>query len=192
MYATAQIMACTSVNLLASYRNFFMKTIHMISIAALAVVLISGCASRVSGQMGSQSYATYGVVQSINMSNARSSGINAGTVIGGVVGAVAGNQVGSGRGRGRRCCHWYLHRKPKMPHRCTTSRYGWITAITRPSPKKAVSPTCVWVIVYVFKMVMLIELRRWPRAYSHAHDDRAGFVCHAEFSSSSPPACTAP
>ncbi|HVA56235.1 MAG TPA: glycine zipper 2TM domain-containing protein [Gammaproteobacteria bacterium] len=32
------------------------------------------------------------------MSNARSSGINAGTVIGGVVGAVAGSQVGSGRG----------------------------------------------------------------------------------------------
>jgi len=75
-----------------------MKTIHMISIVALAVVLISGCASRGSRQMGSQSYATYGVVQSINMSNASGSIINAGTVIGGVVGAVAGNQVGSGRG----------------------------------------------------------------------------------------------
>ncbi len=64
---------------------------------------MSGCASNGSGQMGSgqmgsQSYAVYGVVQSINMSNASSSGINAGAVIGGVVGAVAGNQVCGGRG----------------------------------------------------------------------------------------------
>ena len=81
-----------------------MKTIHIVPIVALAAAaLMSGCASNDSGQMGSgqmgsQSYAVYGVVQSINMSNASSSGINAGAVIGGVVGAVAGNQVGGGRG----------------------------------------------------------------------------------------------
>lgn len=44
------------------------------------------------------SYASYGVIDAIEVTNAPSSGIGAGTVIGGIVGGILGNQVGGGTG----------------------------------------------------------------------------------------------
>lgn len=73
--------------------------------------LISGCASNdpyptstyPSSTSTSSSYASYGVVESIDLVRENrgigGTGIGAGAVLGGVVGGVAGNQVGSGTGK---------------------------------------------------------------------------------------------
>lgn len=74
-----------------------MKTANNIVIATILAVaaLISGCAST-----DSRYNALYGVIESIEMTPAGSSGgTGAGAVIGGVVGGVLGHQVGSGRGQ---------------------------------------------------------------------------------------------
>jgi outer membrane lipoprotein SlyB len=89
-----------------------MKTNHIVISAILAAsTLVAGCASpgypqasspypAPAGQQGA--YASYGVVDSIQMVNTPSGpgGIGAGTVVGGLVGGLLGNQIGGGTGRG--------------------------------------------------------------------------------------------
>ncbi|RYE77642.1 MAG: glycine zipper 2TM domain-containing protein [Oxalobacteraceae bacterium] len=89
-----------------------MKT-NRIAITALlaASTFVAGCAApgypqasspypAPAGQQGV--YASYGVVDSIQVVNSQSGpgGIGAGTVVGGLVGGLLGNQVGGGTGRG--------------------------------------------------------------------------------------------
>jgi outer membrane lipoprotein SlyB len=89
-----------------------MKT-NRIAITALlaASTFVAGCAApgypqasspypAPAGQQGA--YASYGVVDSIQVVNTQSGpgGIGAGTVVGGLVGGLLGNQVGGGTGRG--------------------------------------------------------------------------------------------
>lgn len=73
-----------------------MKTANIVIATILTVAaLISGCAST-----DSRYNALYGVIESIEMTPAGSSGgTGAGAVIGGVVGGVIGHQVGSGKGQ---------------------------------------------------------------------------------------------
>jgi len=89
-----------------------MKTNHIVISAILAAsTLVAGCAApgypqatspypAPAGQQGA--YASYGVVDSIQVVNAPGGpgGIGAGTVVGGLVGGLLGNQIGSGTGRG--------------------------------------------------------------------------------------------
>ena len=88
-----------------------MKTNRVIVASVLAVsTFIAGCAapgypqasSPYPAPMGQQgNYASYGVVDSIQVVNGGSpGGLGVGTVIGGVVGGLLGNQVGGGTGRG--------------------------------------------------------------------------------------------
>jgi outer membrane lipoprotein SlyB len=89
-----------------------MKT-NRIAITALfaASTFVAGCAapgypqasSPYPAPVGQQGgYASYGVVDSIQMVNTQSGpgGIGAGAVVGGLVGGLLGNQVGGGTGRG--------------------------------------------------------------------------------------------
>ncbi|CDG84349.1 glycine zipper 2TM domain-containing protein [Janthinobacterium agaricidamnosum] len=65
-------------------------------------VLLTGCAStqQAPGYSASQpESATYGTIDSIQMTQGNASGSGLGAVAGGVVGALLGNQVGSGGGR---------------------------------------------------------------------------------------------
>lgn len=84
----------------------------LMALGLTATVLISGCAtydpypttsSYPSSTSTSSNYASYGVVESIDMVRGNDgiagTGIGAGAVIGGVVGGVAGNQIGSGTGK---------------------------------------------------------------------------------------------
>lgn len=77
-----------------------------------ATTLISGCATQdrypttsnyPSGTSTSSTYASYGVIESIDTVHGSTgiagTGIGAGAVIGGVVGGVAGNQIGKGTGK---------------------------------------------------------------------------------------------
>ena len=89
-----------------------MKTNRIVITAVLAAsTFIAGCAApgypqasspypAPGGQQGY--YATYGVVDSIQVVNTQSGpgGIGAGAVVGGLVGGLLGNQVGGGTGRG--------------------------------------------------------------------------------------------
>jgi outer membrane lipoprotein SlyB len=53
-------------------------------------------------QPARSNYSSYGVIDSIQMSNTNgggTNGIGAGTVVGGLVGGILGNQVGGGRGK---------------------------------------------------------------------------------------------
>ncbi len=93
-----------------------MKTNYATTVAAMiaATVLFSGCSTPMQQPVSSQPYpsttypstgpsysSSYGVVDSIQMTNANASngGIGAGTVVGGIVGGLLGNQVGGGNGR---------------------------------------------------------------------------------------------
>lgn len=84
----------------------------LIALGLAATTLISGCATYdrpstssnyPSSTSSSSQYASYGVIESIDMVRGNDgiagTGIGAGAVIGGVVGGVAGNQVGSGKGK---------------------------------------------------------------------------------------------
>lgn len=83
----------------------------IIALGFAATALISGCAthnpypttSTYPSPSTSSNYATYGVIESIDVVRENDgiggTGIGAGAVIGGVVGGVAGNQIGSGKGR---------------------------------------------------------------------------------------------
>ena len=89
-----------------------MKTNRIVIIAVLATsTFVAGCAAPgypqasspypvSAGQQGS--YASYGVVDSIQIVNTQGGpgGIGAGAVVGGLVGGLLGNQVGGGTGRG--------------------------------------------------------------------------------------------
>jgi len=93
-----------------------MKTSSVLTTTALAAaVLLAGCASPDYGYgsapaypaasypapsypTASPSYASYGVIDAIEVANAPAPGIGAGTVIGGIVGGILGNQVGGGTG----------------------------------------------------------------------------------------------
>jgi len=95
-----------------------MKTSSVLTTTALAAaVLLAGCASPDYGYGSApaypaasypapaypaasypSSYASYGVIDAIEVTNAPSPGIGAGTVIGGIVGGILGNQVGGGTG----------------------------------------------------------------------------------------------
>lgn len=89
-----------------------MKTNRIVITALLAAsTFVAGCAApgypqasspypAPAGQQGV--YASYGVVDSIQVVNSQSGpgGIGAGTVVGGLVGGLLGNQVGGGTGRG--------------------------------------------------------------------------------------------
>ena len=89
-----------------------MKTNRIVITAILAAsTFVAGCAapgypqasSPYPAPVGQQGgYASYGVVDSIQMVNAPSGpgGIGAGAVVGGLVGGLLGNQVGGGTGRG--------------------------------------------------------------------------------------------
>ena len=93
-----------------------MKTNRIVITAVLAAsTFIAGCAapgypqasspypaSGPAGQQGQGYYASYGVVDSIQVVNTQSGpgGIGAGAVVGGLVGGLLGNQVGGGTGRG--------------------------------------------------------------------------------------------
>lgn len=86
---------------------------NIIALAFAATTLITaGCATQdryptsstyPSGTSTSSNYASYGVIESIdivrNNDGIGGTGIGAGAVIGGVVGGVAGNQIGSGTGK---------------------------------------------------------------------------------------------
>ncbi len=88
-----------------------MKTQHIIiAIALTGSTLVAGCASTdrypsTSSYPSSSSsnYASYGVIESIDIVRENDgiggTGIGAGAVIGGVVGGVLGNQVGGGTGK---------------------------------------------------------------------------------------------
>lgn len=84
----------------------------IIALGFAATTLISGCATDrypstsstyPSGTSTSSNYASYGVIESIDIvrdnDGIGGTGIGAGAVIGGVVGGVAGNQIGSGTGK---------------------------------------------------------------------------------------------
>lgn len=84
--------------------------IKLIALGFAATALISGCATQDRyptttsyPSSTSSSYASYGVIESIDMvrdnDGIGGTGIGAGAVIGGVVGGVAGNQIGSGKGK---------------------------------------------------------------------------------------------
>lgn len=87
--------------------------LSIIAIGLAASTLISGCATNdryptnssypSSPSSSTSSYASYGVIESIDMTRGNDgiagTGIGAGAVIGGVVGGVAGNQIGGGRGK---------------------------------------------------------------------------------------------
>lgn len=89
-----------------------MKTNRIVIVTLLAAsTFVAGCAApgypqasspypAPTGQQGV--YASYGVVDSIQVVNTQSGpgGIGAGTVVGGLVGGLLGNQVGGGTGRG--------------------------------------------------------------------------------------------
>lgn len=79
-----------------------------IALGFAATALISGCATYPTTSTNprpstSSNYATYGVIESIDVARENGgiggTGIGAGAVIGGVVGGVAGNQIGSGKGK---------------------------------------------------------------------------------------------
>lgn len=91
-----------------------MNTQGMILALGLAAsTLITGCATHdpypTTSNPGnypsssSSAYASYGVIESIDLARENDgiggTGIGAGAVIGGVVGGVAGNQIGSGKGK---------------------------------------------------------------------------------------------
>lgn len=82
----------------------------IVALGLAASTLITGCATHDPyptttsyPSSTSSTYASYGVIESIDMVRANDgiggTGIGAGAVIGGVVGGVAGNQVGSGTGK---------------------------------------------------------------------------------------------
>lgn len=83
----------------------------LIALGLAASALVTGCASTdryptssyPSTSTTSSSYASYGVIESIDTVRGNDgiagTGIGAGAVIGGVVGGVAGNQIGSGKGK---------------------------------------------------------------------------------------------
>lgn len=82
----------------------------IIAMGFAASTLITGCATHDPyptttsyPSSTSSTYASYGVIESIDMVRANDgiggTGIGAGAVIGGVVGGVAGNQIGSGTGK---------------------------------------------------------------------------------------------
>lgn len=82
----------------------------LVALGLAATTLIAGCATQDRypttssyPSSSSSSYATYGVIESIDMARENDgiggTGIGAGAVIGGVVGGVAGNQIGSGKGK---------------------------------------------------------------------------------------------
>lgn len=84
----------------------------IIALGLTATALLSGCAthdrypttsSYPSSTSTPSNYASYGVVEAIDMVRGNDgiagTGIGAGAVIGGVVGGVAGNQIGSGTGK---------------------------------------------------------------------------------------------
>lgn len=84
----------------------------LIALGLVTSTLISGCASYdrpststsyPSSTSTSSNYASYGVIESIDIVRSNDgiagTGIGAGAVIGGVVGGVAGNQIGSGKGK---------------------------------------------------------------------------------------------
>lgn len=92
-----------------------MKTNRIVVTAILAAsTFVAGCAApgypqasspypAPAGQQGGYgNYASYGVVDSIQVVNSQSGpgGIGAGTVVGGLIGGLLGNQVGGGTGRG--------------------------------------------------------------------------------------------
>lgn len=89
-----------------------MKTNRIVITALLAAsTFVAGCAapgypqasSPYPAPMGQQgAYASYGVVDSIQLVNTQSGpgGIGAGAVVGGLVGGLLGNQVGGGTGKG--------------------------------------------------------------------------------------------
>ena len=81
---------------------------HMTAIAAVLVAgtaVLSGCASTSSvpqqqGYYANQAEAaSYGTIESIQVTQAKSGTSGAGAITGGLVGALLGNQVGSGSGR---------------------------------------------------------------------------------------------
>ena len=82
----------------------------ILALGIAASTLITGCAthdpyptSSSYPSSTSSSYASYGVIESIDLvrdnDGIGGTGIGAGAVIGGVVGGVAGNQIGSGKGK---------------------------------------------------------------------------------------------
>lgn len=71
-----------------------------------AAALLGGCASTTPQQTSYAGYpasqadsATYGTIDSIQLTRVNPSGSGAGAVAGGLVGALLGNQIGSGSGR---------------------------------------------------------------------------------------------
>lgn len=87
-----------------------MNTQGMILALGLAAgTLTTGCATHdpypttSNPSSTSTAYASYGVIESIDLARENDgiggTGIGAGAVIGGVVGGVAGNQIGSGKGK---------------------------------------------------------------------------------------------
>ena len=86
-------------------KNYALTAATMIA----ATIFFSGCSTPFEQPVSSQSYpstgpayaSNYGVVDSIQMTNANASsgGIGAGAVVGGVVGGLLGNQVGGGHGK---------------------------------------------------------------------------------------------
>ncbi len=83
-----------------------MKSLHRLFFAFFVISgLVAGCANTGSRPVSTASSPTYyGVIESIDRTNAANNdgiagtGIGIGTVVGGVLGGVVGNQVGSGRG----------------------------------------------------------------------------------------------
>ena len=82
------------------------KTLVAATVAAVA--LLSGCASSPSynnggynggGYNNSAQSMGYGVIESIQVTNAENRTSGGGAVVGALVGALAGNQIGSGSGR---------------------------------------------------------------------------------------------
>jgi len=80
----------------------------LVAATVAAVALLSGCASSPSynnggynggGYNNSAQSMGYGVIESIQVTNAENRTSGGGAVVGALVGALAGNQIGSGSGR---------------------------------------------------------------------------------------------
>lgn len=80
---------------------------YSLLIASVLIATLVGCATPDQRQASTDygysnnTYVTYGVVESIQQTNAgvASTSVGAGTIIGGVVGGLLGNQIGSGDGK---------------------------------------------------------------------------------------------